>query len=340
MSQDYYEILQVHPKADTDSIRAAYERLSSLYDPARLDGAAEELVQIARRKLAAIESAYQTLADPQLRAAYDQGRAQPVAPADAPPSDAAHDAGDLALDYRPLPPARRAERPRRFEHEPQAPAPKRAANPATAAAVGAAVIFAVLGTSLLITNWDAIVSPAQPQAAVAPTASVLDEYEAAIASAKQAAEQRPDDPEVWIALGNQLYDSAQVVRENMPNSTLYQQRIPRWLEASQAYERALALQPENVTALADKGTSLCYYGAGVGDQSYVVQGTEDVRNAASVRPEDPLIQLNLGNCLISALPPETEEALATWERVLQIAPVDSPIAQRARELLTEYQPRQ
>lgn len=337
MSQDYYEILQVHPKADTDAIRAAYERLSGLYDPARLEGAADELISIARRKLAAIEDAYAVLTDPQQRASYDQARGQPEGAAA--PIEHAAVGSTAVLDYRPLPPAKRAERPRSFAHEPLTAGEARGGSPATAAAIAAAVLFAVIGTTLLITNWGALTSPAQPQPAVTPTQSVLDQYEAAIAQAKQATEQSPNDPEAWIALGNQLYDSAQVVRENMPTSTLYQQRLPRWLEASQAYERALALQPENVSALADKGTSLCYYGAGVGDQRFVDQGTADVRNAASVRPDDPLIQLNLGSCLVSALPPQTEEAIATWQRVLQIAPVDSPIATRARELIDEYQKR-
>jgi tetratricopeptide (TPR) repeat protein len=337
MSQDYYEILQVHPKADTDAIRAAYERLSGLYDPARLEGAADELISIARRKLAAIEDAYAVLTDPQQRASYDQSRALPEG-AVATLERISTDTADV-LDYRPLPPAKRAERARSFVHEPLAAGGVHSGSPATAAAIAAAVLFAVLGTTLLITNWGALTAPAQPQPAVTPTQSVLDQYETAIAQAKQATEQSPNDPEVWVALGNQLYDSAQIVRENMPTSTLYQQRLPRWLEASQAYERALALQPENVTALADKGTSLCYYGAGVGDQRFVDQGTSDVRNAASVRPDDPLIQLNLGSCLVSALPPQTEEAIVTWERVLQIAPVDSPLAARARELIDQYQKR-
>lgn len=127
------------------------------------------------------------------------------------------------------------------------------------------------------------------------------------------------------------------LHENMPDSTLYQQRIPRWLEASGAYSKVLELEPGNVVALADKGTSLCYYGAGVGDQSFVTEGIKNVREAASARPDDPLIQLNLGNCLISALPPQTSEALEIWQKVLKIAPVDSPIAQRARELIDQYQ---
>jgi len=72
MTQDYYETLQVHPRADATAIEAAYTRLCELYDPNRLDGAADELVSLARAKRDAIERAYVVLNDPIRRAAYDQ----------------------------------------------------------------------------------------------------------------------------------------------------------------------------------------------------------------------------------------------------------------------------
>src|SRR3954464_15010173 len=75
MTQDYYETLQVHPRADATAIEAAYARLRELYDPARLDGAADELVDLARAKRDAIERAYAVLSDPARRAAYDEEQA-------------------------------------------------------------------------------------------------------------------------------------------------------------------------------------------------------------------------------------------------------------------------
>ncbi|MDZ4720174.1 MAG: DnaJ domain-containing protein [Roseiflexaceae bacterium] len=345
MSQDYYELLQVHPRAESEAVRAAYERLHRLYDPARLDGAADELIQIARKKLTAIEAAYAVLSDPQQRATYDQSLAaaktgtpaSAQAKADIP--DAMVDPVDDPLpDYRPLPPATRSERPQRFQNEPiytQAPAQT---TPTAIIAVVSGLTLAVVLTTLLITNWGTLAALGKPTAVVeTPTVAAADQYEAQIAQAKSAVEQNPNDPQLWTVYANLLYDSAQIIRENMPDSTLYQQRIPRWLEASGAYSKVLELEPGNVVALADKGTSLCYYGAGVGDQSFVTEGIKNVREAASARPDDPLIQLNLGNCLISALPPQTSEALEIWQKVLKIAPVDSPIAQRARELIDQYQ---
>src|SRR5215210_2123906 len=73
--QDYYETLQVHPRADATAIEAAYARLRELYDPAKLDGAADELVDLARAKRDAIEHAYEILNDPVRRAAYDEEQA-------------------------------------------------------------------------------------------------------------------------------------------------------------------------------------------------------------------------------------------------------------------------
>jgi tetratricopeptide (TPR) repeat protein len=335
MAQDYYEILQVHPKADADAIQAAYERLRTLYDPARLEGVAEDLIAMARQKRDAIEQAYTELGDPTRRVAYDANRS--AATKIAAIESATTTATSVELpDYRPLPPAQRNERARDFAHEPVRPIATPANPQSMQIAIASALLVLIVVSSLLITNWNTITAGSAATPVPTAEASPLEQYETAIEQAKQATEQAPGDPQAWITLGNFYYDSVQIVRENMPDSTLYQQRLPRWLEASQAYDRALALQPDNASVRADRGASLCYYGAGVGDQAFVEQGIRDVRSAAQARPDDPLVQLNLGNCLINALPPQTEEALATWQRVVQLAPADSALAERARELISQY----
>src|SRR5205085_1087440 len=197
MAQDHYEILQVHPRADSEAISAAYARLRALYDPEQLDGAADELVELARLKRDQIERAYAVLSDPVRRASFDAEltTALPARPAGSVAREPAPQE-ELLLDYRPLPPARRAERSRAFEGQ--------------------------------------------------------------IPALRSAAEQNPNDPQAWIDYGDLLYNSAEIVRENAPQSAIYQQRLPRWLEATQAYTRALALEPDNALTRADLGASACF----------------------------------------------------------------------------------
>lgn len=354
MSQDYYEILQVHPRADGDAIRAAYQRLRERYDPARLDGAADELVDLARQKRDQIERAYAVLSDPLRRDAYDREQAA-LAPAQAagrkpqaaedqaasihPAPAADQETQETPLDYRPLPPARRAERARGFDAQPTlAKSPRGRAATRRVDRMGAPVALAGLlalaaAIALLITQSGA---PAPAASAVTPTPSILDQFEALIPQAKSAAEQRSGDPQAWIDYGDMLYNSAEIVRENAPDSPIYQQRLPRWIEATEAYSRALALQPNNPGVRADMGASSCFYGVGVGDQRYVRDGAEATRQAASEAPNDARVLLSLGHCLVSVQPPQTEEAVASWRKVVQLSAPDSPLAAQAQGLIARY----
>ena len=66
--QDYYETLQVSPKADPTVIAAAYRRLALLYHPDR-NNSPESTEQMAR-----INVAYEILRDTKKRADYDRER--------------------------------------------------------------------------------------------------------------------------------------------------------------------------------------------------------------------------------------------------------------------------
>jgi curved DNA-binding protein CbpA len=348
MSQDYYEILQVHPRADTEAIAASYRRLCDLYDPARLDGAADELVLLARQKRDLIERAYVVLGDPQRRAQYDADQTTLREAKDQGPKtnekDGAFGPSSLVvrqkkaeelLDYRPLPPAKRQERPRDFVPEPAHTSLGGTAQgrlPRWAPFGALAVVLALVVAASYVLTSGSTPPPAQPTA----TPSPYDQLEAFIPQARQTAEQNPANAQAWLDLGNLLYDSVQVVRENAPDSPLYQQRLERWLEATEAYSQALALAPDNALARADMGASSCFYGAGTGDQALVRQGIAEAERAAEIAPADARVLLSLGHCLVSASPPRTNEAIASWRKIVEGSP-SSPLATQAQQLIAKYQ---
>ena len=63
--RDFYEVLQVHPRADAEVIRAAYRTLARKYHP-DLGGDAGRMI--------ALNDAWDVLGDPVRRAAYDASR--------------------------------------------------------------------------------------------------------------------------------------------------------------------------------------------------------------------------------------------------------------------------
>ena len=67
-SQDLYEILQVHPSAHPEVIQSAFRRLARLYHP-DVNPSQEAAETMTRLNLA-----YETLSDPERRAAYDRAR--------------------------------------------------------------------------------------------------------------------------------------------------------------------------------------------------------------------------------------------------------------------------
>lgn len=357
--QDHYETLQVHPRADAEAIRAAYERLRERYDPARLEGAADELQELARRRRDEIERAYTILSDPARRAAYDEelaGRAHTPAPK-------AEDDDEL-IDYRPLPPARRQERPPGFNAQPTLPASRvsgrRAGGRGGAvplwlppALIVAAATFALALITLLTTTLTAppqAASTGGPQlldlnATADPAApsfqEVVNQFEGQIIVARQVASDAPDNPNAWLELGNILYDSVALVREYLGTGdpavqAVYVERLPRWLEAAEAYERVLALDPQHAVARADLAASLCYYGQGVNDMSIVERGTAEAERAVAQDPNEGRALLSLGLCYVFAEPPRTAQALEQWQRLVVLPDAHPNLVLQARQLIQEY----
>ncbi|PDW02756.1 J domain-containing protein [Candidatus Viridilinea mediisalina] len=359
---DHYETLQVHPKADTEAIRAAYGRMCERYAPERLEGAAEELQQLARQRREALDHAYAILSDPQLRAAYDAELAATAVTAE--PDDAVQEAPaeDEELDYRPLPPAGRQERPPGFDTQPtrrRARAQARgrgAARPPLPEWVAPTVIvavctFAIVLTTLITTvlwaptptavSGPQIIDPNVADPAQPNMEQMLSQFEAQVISARQVVNNIPDHPNAWLQLGNALYDSVMVLRERLDQGdlnvqSLYIERLPRWLEAADAYRRASELDPTSALAHADLGASLCYYGQSINDQNYIREGTIEVERALELDIMEGRALLGAGICYIFADPPRRSEAIEQWQRLLLLPDVEPGLIFQARQLLLEH----
>lgn len=358
--QDHYETLQVHPKADQESIQAAYLRLRERYDPARLEGAAEELQSLARRRRDELERAFTVLSDSRLRAIYDEELARRVEePA---PTSQQLDTAEELLDYRPLVPAQGHERASDFNSQPLlTPSRQRGRvakqSPTTPAWLTPALIVAfstfsivlvtllstVLGTPPPVTtdsaqsaNIGSVATPATPS-----TEQITNQFEAQIVAARQVADGVPENPNAWIELGNALYDSVIVVRERLAQGDqslqeLYVARLPRWLEAAEAYRRAVELQPGSALARADLGASLCYYGHSINDQSLVVEGLAESEQAVAIDPTEGRALLSVGICYAFVDPPRIGQAMERWQQLIVLPGAEPGLVFQARQLVQEY----
>ncbi|EFO81178.1 heat shock protein DnaJ domain-containing protein [Oscillochloris trichoides DG-6] len=356
--QDYYETLQVHPKADPEAIRAAYERLQQRYAAALLEGAADELRELARQRREEIERAYAVLSDPAQRARFDQELQQRTLRS-SPDQSGIDPQDDDLIDYRPLSPAQGQERPKGFNTQPYLPpsqAPRRSgrriqSNSRFPVWLPTVLIVAVSTFAIVLITLITTVARPQTQAtatqAGTPTAAppstdqMVNQFEGQITMARQVALQVSDNPKAWVELGNALFDSTVIVRELIDSGhtdlqALYVERLPRWLEARDAYTKALELKPDDAIVRADMAAALCYYGAGVNDQSYVVQGLAEADRALSLAPEEGRALLSKGVCLIMTDPPQTQAALEQWQRIVILPNVDAGLVTHARQLITTY----
>jgi cytochrome c-type biogenesis protein CcmH/NrfG len=378
--QDYYEVLQVHPKADQESIHAAYERLCARYDPDALEGAADELVAMVREKREAVERAYAVLGNAKSRAAYDNDMrdlvAQPAhaskptassrrkpAPATGKGQDESEDDSELLIDYRPLSPARREERPRDFETQPyltmqQALAQEREGGrraskiPYWGVPVGVTAVFTFLTVFVTVLIAGVGAPRVDPSTVgggqnsrgmggmgmqnMPPEVQAAHQYGEQIQAARQVVQQVPDNPKAWINLGDILFDSVQMVRERLPNSETYDALVDRWLEASEAYQKALELEPDNARVRSDLAVCLCNYGSDMNKPDYVERGLTEARRAAAEGPDNGRVLLNLGTCLVRTEPPQTQEALEQWRKILQLPDVQQNITVSAERLIAQY----
>lgn len=324
---DYYALLQVGPHATEQDISAAYRRLIELYDADRMAGFAPEFQEQAVEKRRQIEAAYDELSDPQRRARYDQRHGLVTI-------------DDDVLEYRPLPPARRQERP-----SPSVTSVAAAASPRrdqrrnrpswlAPALVGAATLVVLLIIVLSgVRTFGGSAAMATPEARVGGQPLALPFSSEQITQLRQQAQQT-DDFQSWAALANAQFDNLQTLRENVPQSPQYRNSLASWLDVVQAYDQALAKQ-DNLTIRSDRALALFNYGLDLPDQQRAAEAVSEAEAAAGSEIREPRALLNYGLILVGAQEPRVDQALAMWRSIVEIAP-DAPEAQRAQALIQAY----
>ena len=71
---DYYQLLEVEPRATAVEVRTAYHAIARRFHPDRLRQHGSEAVQTAERVAKRVSEAYAVLRDPRRRKLYDQQR--------------------------------------------------------------------------------------------------------------------------------------------------------------------------------------------------------------------------------------------------------------------------
>jgi cytochrome c-type biogenesis protein CcmH/NrfG len=319
------------------------------------------LQSLARRRRDELERAFTVLSDPRLRAIYDEELARRVDEPE-PLTSQQFDATEELLDYRPLAPAQGRERASDFNSQPlltpsrqrgrvakQSPTTPTWLTPAlivassTFSIVLITLLSTVLGTPPPVTTDSAQSSSVGPTAVpTTPSAEqIANQFEAQIVAARQVANGVPENPRAWIELGNALYDSVIVVRERLAQGDqslqgLYTERLSRWLEAAEAYRRAVELQPGSALARADLGASLCYYGQSINDQSFVKEGLAEAEQAVASDPTEGRALLSVGICYAFADPPRISQAMERWQQLIVLPGAEPGLVFQARQLIQEY----
>ena len=289
----YFSLLGISEDASQEELEARYRELADYLASPDLPAGLREW---ARRQAALVDEAYAVLADPEQRAAVrkPQERAQAPVAAAAPPAE------KRATPVRP-PKGQAAEEPTppagRFARLP----PRLRAQPVIiGAAIGLVALGAVLffGTDLL-RGGDAEEAPP-----VAQTGDLVPLDEERVAELRAAAAEDPSSVEVLFELGEAYFLAGE------------------WQAAIDWFTKLVVLQPENVHALTDIGTS-----------NYNLGFTEEAKtiwlSAGEIDFNDPQLHYNLGFLYANAEPQDLPAARREWQTVLDLAP-DSDLAQTVK----------
>jgi cytochrome c-type biogenesis protein CcmH/NrfG len=99
-------------------------------------------------------------------------------------------------------------------------------------------------------------------------------------------------------------------------------KLGQYAQAQVNYENAARLAPHDYDILVKLAGTYIY-------QMMFDKAVETLRNAAILKPDSPEIHLLLGLSLSKLDPPQMEEAVAEWQKVIELAPGTSWATQAA-----------
>ena len=145
-------------------------------------------------------------------------------------------------------------------------------------------------------------SSAAPPSAQAPVAN----YDQNIKMLKGVVEQEPENRNAWVQLGNNYFDSN------------------RFIEAVEAYDKALALEGNDPNVLTDQGIMFKNLG-------WFDRAVENFTKANQINPSHPQSLFNLGLVYRYDLK-DFPKAIEAWEKFLQLSPSGQAADQVRAEL--------
>lgn len=120
----------------------------------------------------------------------------------------------------------------------------------------------------------------------------------------------PGDIGTLTQLGNEYFDTGQ------------------YGKAIDTYTQVLDKTPDNTNVRTDLGISYFYLGM-------TNQAIQQYKKALEVEPNKPQTLYNLGIAYVDLSPPDTEGAIAAWQKVIQTNP-GTPDATKAQEMIDKY----
>ncbi len=153
--------------------------------------------------------------------------------------------------------------------------------------------------------------------------------DATVAALQATLAKDPNDFTTLVDLGNYYFNQA----ESLLNQNDADGAAAACALAAPYYERALRVKPEDTNVRTDLGTMYYYQGRLKGDNTLIQQAVDTWQVALSYEPDKVQTLLNLG--LGYAALGQTDQAIAEWQRVIEVAP-GTQEATTAQNFIDEY----